>query len=56
MTASPIYDSKKPAEALNTLERNLDAKVVSVRDHVDELAAHQPRPIEVIYLKNLSNW
>jgi endoribonuclease Dicer len=47
MTASPIWNPKDAAESLATLERNLDAKVIAVREHVEELADHSPRPNEV---------
>ena len=47
MTASPIWNPKNAAESLATLERNLDAKVIAVKEHVDELAGHSPRPEEV---------
>ena len=47
MTASPIWNPKNAAESLSTLERNLDAKVIAVKEHVDELAGHSPRPEEV---------
>lgn len=47
MTASPIWNPKVAEESLLTLERNLDAKVIAVREHVDELEDHLPRPTEV---------
>ena len=47
MTASPIWNPKNAAESLATLERNLDAKVIAVKEHVDELSGHAPRPEEV---------
>jgi endoribonuclease Dicer len=47
MTASPIWNPKDAAESLATLERNLDAKVIAVREHVAELADHSPKPQEV---------
>ncbi|OBZ75102.1 Dicer-like protein 1 [Grifola frondosa] len=49
MTASPIWNPKDATESLATLERNLDAKVIAVRDHVDELMGHSPKPEEVIH-------
>ncbi|KAJ3550147.1 hypothetical protein NM688_g5106 [Phlebia brevispora] len=48
MTASPIWNPKDAAESLATLERNLDAHVIAVREHVDELADHSPKPQELI--------
>ena len=47
MTASPIWDIKNPQLSLDTLEKNMDAKVIGVREHVDELAQNAPRPVEV---------
>ena len=47
MTASPIWNPKNAADSLATLERNLDAKVIAVKEHADELAGHSPRPEEV---------
>lgn len=47
MTASPIWNPRDAVESLATLERNLDAKVIAVREHVDELADHSPKPQEV---------
>lgn len=48
MTASPIWNPKDAAGSLYTLEKNLDAKVVGVRQHVGELTEHAPKPIEVV--------
>ncbi|RPD59261.1 hypothetical protein L226DRAFT_510467 [Lentinus tigrinus ALCF2SS1-7] len=48
MTASPIWNPKNAAESLAILERNLDAKVIAVKEHVDELTGHAPRPEEYI--------
>ena len=48
MTASPIWNPRDAAESLATLERNLDAKVIAVREHVGELMDHSPKPEEVI--------
>lgn len=47
MTASPIWNPKNAAESLATLEKNLDGKVIAVREHVDELVDHSPKPEEV---------
>lgn len=47
MTASPIWNPRDAAESLATLERNLDAKVIAVREHVGELMDHSPKPEEV---------
>lgn len=47
MTASPIWNPRDAAESLATLERNLDAKVIAVREHVGELLDHSPKPEEV---------
>ena len=46
MTASPIWNPRDAAESLATLERNLDAKVIAVREHVGELMDHSPKPEE----------
>lgn len=48
MTASPIWNPKDAVESLATLERNMDAKVIAVREHVSELLDHSPRPKEII--------
>ncbi|KAI0373238.1 hypothetical protein BV20DRAFT_963060 [Pilatotrama ljubarskyi] len=48
MTASPIWNPRNATESLATLERNLDAKVIAVKEHVDELVGHSPKPTEVI--------
>lgn len=47
MTASPIWNPRDAADSLSTLERNMHAKVIAVRDHEDELSRHLPRPREV---------
>jgi endoribonuclease Dicer len=47
MTASPIWNTKDTAGSLYMLEKNLDSKVVGVRQHVGELAEHAPKPTEV---------
>ncbi|KDQ59634.1 hypothetical protein JAAARDRAFT_77685 [Jaapia argillacea MUCL 33604] len=48
MTASPIWNPKDAVESLATLERNMDAKVIAVREHLEELSDHSPRPTEII--------
>ncbi|KAI0628716.1 hypothetical protein C8Q77DRAFT_1145050 [Trametes polyzona] len=48
MTASPIWNPRNAADSLATLERNLDAKVIAVKEHVDELSGHSPKPKEII--------
>jgi endoribonuclease Dicer len=47
MTASPIWNAKDAVNSLAVLEKNLNASVVAVRDHVDELSKNSPRPKEV---------
>jgi endoribonuclease Dicer len=47
MTASPIWNTKDAAGSLHMLEQNLDAKIIGVRQHAEELAGHVPKPIEV---------
>lgn len=47
MTASPIWNPKDALGSLSTLEANMNAKVVGVREHVDELSTHSPKPVEV---------
>jgi endoribonuclease Dicer len=47
MTASPVWNTKDPLGSLLALETNLDSKIISVLEHVEELAAHSPRPSEV---------
>ncbi|KAF8432446.1 hypothetical protein L210DRAFT_960898 [Boletus edulis BED1] len=48
MTASPIWNPKDAEGSLLTLEKNLDAIVIAVREHVSELHENSPRPVEVI--------
>ncbi|TFK34860.1 hypothetical protein BDQ12DRAFT_688964 [Crucibulum laeve] len=48
MTASPIWNPKDALGSLATLEANMDSKVIGVREHVDELTKHSPKPIEII--------
>lgn len=47
MTASPIWNPKDPIGSLNTLEANMDCKVIGVRAHLDELQEHSSKPVEV---------
>jgi endoribonuclease Dicer len=47
MTASPIWNPKDAEGSLATLERNLDATVIAVREHVSELLENSPWPVEV---------
>jgi len=47
MTASPIWNPKDASASLATLEANLDSKVVGVRENIDELVQHSPKPQEV---------
>ena len=47
MTASPVWNVKNPVAALQELRFNLFASIVAVKDHVDELAQHAPKPVEV---------
>ncbi|KAF7353674.1 Dicer-like protein 1 [Mycena venus] len=46
MTASPVCNIKDASGSLAALERNLDSKVVTVHNHVDELAEHVPKVIK----------
>ncbi|TFK69658.1 hypothetical protein BDN72DRAFT_888239 [Pluteus cervinus] len=48
MTASPIWNPKDALKSLTMLETNLNAKVIGVREHADELAENSPKPIEII--------
>lgn len=48
MTASPIWNPKDAQGSLMTLEKNLDAIVIAVREHVSELLHNSPRPLEII--------
>ncbi|KAL4260943.1 helicase family protein [Pleurotus pulmonarius] len=48
MTASPIWDTKDATGSLATLERNLDAIVIGVKEHLTELEHNVPKPNEVI--------
>lgn len=56
MTASPIWNPKDAAESLATLERNMNAKVIAVRDHAQELSNHLPRPTEVCKICGISTY
>lgn len=47
MTASPIWNVKNPLVSIATLEANLDAKVISVVENVDELMENSPKATEV---------
>jgi endoribonuclease Dicer len=47
MTASPIWNVKNPLGSLSDLESNMDAKVVAVVEHVEELNQHSPKAKEV---------
>jgi endoribonuclease Dicer len=48
MTASPIWNPRDATGSLTTLEQSLDAKVIGVRLHKEELDSHAPKPLEVI--------
>ncbi|EIW85519.1 P-loop containing nucleoside triphosphate hydrolase protein [Coniophora puteana RWD-64-598 SS2] len=48
MTASPIWNPKDAQGSLLTLEKNLNATVIAVREHLAELLEHSPRPLEII--------
>ena len=50
MTASPIWNPKDAQGSLMTLEKNLDATVIAVREHISELLQNSPRPLEVLSL------
>ena len=54
MTASPIWNPKNAPESLAILEKNLDATVIAVKEHIDELAGHSPRPEEVLILCSIA--
>lgn len=47
MTASPIWNAKDAVNSLAVLEKNLNASVVAVQDHAEELSENSPRPKEV---------
>jgi len=55
MTASPIWNPKDPEGSLGTLEKNLDAIAISVKDHIAELRDNSPRPVEVGDITNTSS-
>ncbi|KAF9466235.1 hypothetical protein BDZ94DRAFT_1212870 [Collybia nuda] len=48
MTASPIWSPRDVVGSLLALEANMNAKVMSVRVHVDELKENSPKPVEII--------
>ncbi|KAJ7090340.1 hypothetical protein B0H15DRAFT_838200 [Mycena belliarum] len=48
MTASPVWDVKDAIGSLAALEANMDSKVVAVRKHADELAAHVQNATETV--------
>ncbi|PFH53595.1 hypothetical protein AMATHDRAFT_73403 [Amanita thiersii Skay4041] len=48
MTASPIWDPRNAEQSLRVLEANMDSKVISVIDNVEELQEHSPKPVEII--------
>jgi endoribonuclease Dicer len=48
MTASPIWNPKDAQGSLMILEKNLDATVIAVREHISELLQNSPRPLEVL--------
>ncbi|KAF8158731.1 type III restriction enzyme [Pholiota molesta] len=48
MTASPIWNVKNPLVSIATLEANLDAKVISVVENVDELIKNSPKATELV--------
>ncbi|KAH9918392.1 uncharacterized protein BXZ73DRAFT_92224 [Epithele typhae] len=54
MTASPIWNPKNASESLAILEKNLDAKVIAVKEHIEELTDHSPRPEEKIHVYPMS--
>ena len=61
MTASPIWNAKNPLGSLSELESNMDAKVIGVVEHVQELDEHAPKAKEVrsifpAYLVFFSLW
>jgi len=47
MTASPIWNVKNPLGSLSDLESNMDAKVIAVVEHVEELNKNSPKAKEV---------
>lgn len=47
MTASPISNPADPSASLATLEANLDAKVLAIQEHAEELLNHSTKPVEV---------
>ncbi|KIM49536.1 hypothetical protein M413DRAFT_438720 [Hebeloma cylindrosporum] len=48
MTASPIWNVKNPLGSLSDLESNMNAKVIAVVEHVQELNEHSPKAKEII--------
>jgi len=55
MTASPIWNMKDPIGSLLALEANMNSIIIGVRENVDELAVHAPRPSEVHLEPNRSH-
>ncbi|KAL5533446.1 DCL1_1 [Sanghuangporus sanghuang] len=48
MTASPVWNSKKPEASIRDLQKNMSAKVIAVREHAESLGQHVNRPVEII--------
>lgn len=46
MTASPIFNARTPLKSIETLERNLDARLVEVLLNPEMAQEHAPKPIE----------
>ena len=49
MTASPIWNPKDAEGSLMTLEKNLDAIAIAVREHISELLHNSLSFLEVFY-------
>ncbi|KAL0947558.1 hypothetical protein HGRIS_013651 [Hohenbuehelia grisea] len=49
MTASPIWDPNKAAASLAELESNMDSQILSVKENIEELLQHVPKPSEIIH-------
>ena len=48
MTASPVWDPKNPMKSIHILQRNLFARVVAVKENIEEHRQYQCKAIEVI--------
>jgi endoribonuclease Dicer len=56
MTASPVWNTRNPQVSIAQLESNMNAKVVGIRDNINELEEKSPKPEEASFVNGIKSF